>query len=95
VIEDELAAEARHDHALAGARGERLRLLADGVIAVLHGDGLLRDLDSARVLVFHALAEHLYGNAAIDIPNLRIPYENHHNALECPYCNPRRLKFED
>ncbi len=46
-------------------RGERLKLLAESIVHVL-GRYPLDDHD--KILIFHVLADELYGNAAIDIP---------------------------
>jgi hypothetical protein len=58
-----------HDHARAGERGERLRLIANDVISKLIQSNLIRvDTKRARIETFHVLADWLYGNASIDIP---------------------------
>jgi hypothetical protein len=68
-IEDEIARAADQDHARAGERGDRLRTIANALVSALIGQGLLHgDARVARVLAFHTLADHLYGNRAIDIP---------------------------
>jgi NAD(P)H-hydrate repair Nnr-like enzyme with NAD(P)H-hydrate epimerase domain len=67
-ISDAIDREERHDHALATARGQRLDQLARAIVDALVGNGLLSDPRYARVITFHVLADHLYGNAAIDIP---------------------------
>jgi hypothetical protein len=67
--DDELRAAEAHDHARAGERGERLRRIANDIVSALTVGSLLRgEAYSARVTVFHVLADHLYGNASIDIP---------------------------
>ena len=55
---------------IARRRGERVRDLADTIIAEFLVAGFLSPTwaDSARVVLFHVLADNLYGNAAIDIP---------------------------
>jgi hypothetical protein len=67
-VEALLAREVQHDHALAEARGLRLRDLANAIINELMADGFVLDQDRARGLVFHVLADHLYGHVAIDVP---------------------------
>lgn len=66
-----LAAEERADHAKAKGRGERLRLLADGIVNELIASGALpaQHGRSARVATFHQLADELYGNQSIDGPS--------------------------
>lgn len=66
--DDELRAAEAHDHARAGERGERLAGIAEHVVSALVGNGFLPDTRAATIVVFHVLADHLYGNAAIDIP---------------------------
>jgi hypothetical protein len=58
-----------HDHARAGERGERIKFIADDVISKLLAAGVLRgDPRVAKVIVFHVVSDHLFGNRAIDIP---------------------------
>jgi hypothetical protein len=64
----ETVAEERRDHARAYARGERVADLTLAVVLGLVGHGLLRDPRAARPIVFQTLAELLYGDAAVDIP---------------------------
>jgi hypothetical protein len=65
-----LAQETRADHERAKDRGERLRILADGIVSELNAEGLLRPGHArARRLIFHQLADELYGNQAIDGPS--------------------------
>jgi hypothetical protein len=66
--EEQLRQAEAHDHARAGERGERCRDLANAVVSAIDGRGLLRDPRSARVIAFHVVADHLYGNVAIDVP---------------------------
>jgi len=66
--EEELHQAERHDHARAGERGERLRVIANDIVSHLLAAGIIRDPRGARVLAFHVLADHLYGNQSIDIP---------------------------
>jgi len=67
--DDELRQAEAHDHARAGERGERLRRISNDVVSMLIQHSLLRgEAPWARKLTFHVLADHLYGNAAIDIP---------------------------
>jgi hypothetical protein len=63
-----IAAEERRDSVLAPARGQRVQVIADAVVAVLLKHGLLREPRTATVVLFHAIADCLYGNAALDIP---------------------------
>jgi hypothetical protein len=70
----EVLADERRDHAHAGARARRCQDLANAIVSALFGDGLVVDEPAARVITFHIVADHLYGNAAIDIPDdLRNP----------------------
>jgi hypothetical protein len=58
------------DHYRATARGRRILLLADSLVDRLIGRGLLvPGAADARRELFHALADTLYGNAAIDLPD--------------------------
>jgi len=66
--DEELAQDTRRDHARAEARGERLADLSEAIVSALVGHGLLRQPRTARLVVFHLLAEHFYGNRAVDIP---------------------------
>lgn len=71
---EEIARATTHDHARAGERGERVRDLADAILTELRAYGLVSDVARARPLIFHVLADDLYGNRAIDIPReLREP----------------------
>jgi hypothetical protein len=65
-----LARDEAHDHALATARGERLKMLTGAVVEALLGAGILPQPEAARPLVFHVLADALYGNQALNIPPL-------------------------
>jgi len=70
----EVIAEERRDHASAGARARRCQDLANAIVSAFLCDGLLVDAPAARVIAFHVVADHWYGNAAIDIPDdLRNP----------------------
>jgi len=70
-VERLLADDAAADHAQAKTRGERVRDLADAIAVELHGRGMLHaSRRDTRAAIFHILADDLYGNAAIDIPNL-------------------------
>lgn len=71
LTEDEayLAAETARDHDRAKARGVRLAALTDAVLAHLQSRGITLDPSAVRQGLFHALADELYGNAAIDIPS--------------------------
>jgi len=70
-VEQMLADEARADHAKAKSRGERLRLMADGIVNNLIASGALpaQHARQARVETFHQLADELYGNASVDGPS--------------------------
>jgi hypothetical protein len=72
-IYDALAAAERRDHAWAQARGRRLRALTDAIVTALDVPALLPAAHhaDARVAIFTVLADHLYGLAAIDVPDLR------------------------
>jgi hypothetical protein len=65
-----IAAETRADHALAKARGLRVLEITDLALCALDGHGLVRDQQQARIVLWAAIADALYGNAAIDIPKL-------------------------
>lgn len=70
----EIHAEERRDHAKAGARAQRCQDLANAVVSALFGDGLVVDEPAARVITFHVVADYLYCNRSIDIPDdLRNP----------------------
>jgi hypothetical protein len=69
--DDPAAADEARDHARAHARGERLDLIARGIVSALTAQGLGLDEDRCHVIVFHVLADHLYGNAAVDGPGER------------------------
>ena len=66
-----LAEEERQDHARAKARGIRVLDVTDLVLCALDGHGLLRDQQQARIVIWSAVADALYGNLAIDIPQLQ------------------------
>lgn len=67
--DDELRAAEAHDHARAGERGERLATIAEAIVSALENNGLVHDLQPARLIAFHTLADHLYGYQSIDIPD--------------------------
>lgn len=69
-VEQVIAAETAADHKRAKARGLRVLELTDVALGALDGHGLLRDQEQARVVVFGAIADALYGNLSIDIPTL-------------------------
>lgn len=69
-VSETIAREERTDHHLARARGERLELLTAAIVSGLDARALLTDRAVATVIVFHLLADHLYANAAIDLPAL-------------------------
>jgi hypothetical protein len=69
-IADHLAREERSDHHRARARGQRLLLLADSLVDELQAHSMLRnDGVIERRLIFHILAQALYSNGAVDIPD--------------------------
>jgi hypothetical protein len=69
-LDDDIRQAEIADHARAGARGERLRVIANDVVSKLMAAGYFRgDLRGARVVTFHVLADHLYGLQAVDIPD--------------------------
>jgi hypothetical protein len=69
-VHDRLAREEHTDHFRARARGQRLLLIADGIVSRL--DWRLPDPITARGEIFHALADSLYpSDAAIALPNFR------------------------
>lgn len=65
-----MAREERMDHAQAERRGQRVRDLAEAVVAALMGPGLLPAAHRAQAVIVavHILADDLYGNAALDLP---------------------------
>ena len=69
-LEEFLEADTRRDMDAARHRGARLLTLAHGIVVELVSSGYLpsRWSGPARVIVFHVLADGLYGNAAIEIP---------------------------
>jgi hypothetical protein len=72
--DEELRQAEAHDHARAGERGERLATITTAIVGALANNGLLRMTEhQARLVVFHTLADHLYGTAAIDIPEFDRP----------------------
>lgn len=66
--EEEIRRAEAHDHARAGERGDRLQLMTTAIVSALTARGVLSQVDAAYVVVFHILADHLYGNCAIDMP---------------------------
>ena len=70
-VADHLTREERSDHHRAAARGARVLLLADSLVAALAAGALLTDEATARPVLFHRLADELYGGASIDVPNFR------------------------
>jgi NAD(P)H-hydrate repair Nnr-like enzyme with NAD(P)H-hydrate epimerase domain len=66
--DEEIRQAEAHDHARAGERGERCLRIANAVVDAINGRGLLRDPRAARIVAFHTIADHLYGNVAIDVP---------------------------
>ena len=67
-VVEHLVREEASDHSRARARGQRLLVIADGIVSRL--DWRLPDPMTARGEVFHALADALYGqDVAIDLPD--------------------------
>jgi hypothetical protein len=62
-----IAADEAADHAQARRRGQRVREIANLLIAALDGHAQLRDPEVARRVLYGALVDALYGNAAVDI----------------------------
>ena len=87
--DDPPAAEEARDHLLAHARGLRLVGLSEAIVSRLDGAGLLTDREDATVLIFHVLADLLYGNASIDVPTLREPATPSEQATPEPGTRPR------
>lgn len=69
-LDQMLEAEKRRDVDAARARGARLYTLAFSIVTELTASGYLpsRWSGPARVITFSVLADHLFGNAAIEIP---------------------------
>jgi len=73
-VERQLATDTFLDHARAKARGQRALEIADVALGALDGHGLVTDQERARIILWSAIADALYGNAAIDRPSLlRVP----------------------
>jgi hypothetical protein len=66
----EVIADERRDHAHAEARGQRVLHLADQLIDELLGAGVPARRPVLRPLFFRVLADDIYRNAAIDIPDM-------------------------
>jgi len=64
-----LEREEHSDHYRASARGQRLLLLADSLIAVLQASGTVTNVAAARADIFHTLADALCGCQAINTPD--------------------------
>ncbi len=60
------------EHTPARKRGERLKLLTESIVGVL-GRHSLDEHD--KILIFHVLADDIFGNLPIDTPNFGGPYE--------------------
>ncbi len=69
--DDPAAADEARDHARAHARAERLDLIASGIVSALSAKGFGFDDEQVHIVVWHVLADHLYGNLAIDGPRER------------------------
>jgi hypothetical protein len=68
-IADVIAREEHTDHHRAAARGQRLLVLADHLVAALQASCTVTNVAAARAEIFHVLADDLYGNAAINTPD--------------------------
>jgi hypothetical protein len=68
-VHEHLAREEATDHYRARARGQRLLLIADSLVSVLEANGRLVDAAAARRDLFHVLADALYSNGAVDVPD--------------------------
>jgi hypothetical protein len=68
-VHEAIGREEHSDHYRARARGQRVLLLADRLVIILQAQALLTDPDVARRKLFHALADDLYGNGALDVPD--------------------------
>lgn len=66
-VEHRLALDAARDHERAKARGQRVREITNRVISDLHAYGQVRDPEHARSIVYGAIVDALYGNAAVDL----------------------------
>lgn len=66
-----LADEEAADHARAKARGARIMDITRIVLGALDGHGLVRDQEQARIVIWSALADALYGNVSVDVPQLQ------------------------
>lgn len=66
---EEVARAERTDHHHAAAHGQRVLLIADSLVSVLHAGGQLADPATARADIFHVLADALYQFKAIDVPD--------------------------
>lgn len=69
-VDHVIAEDEAHDHARAKQRGERVLDITRIVLGALDGHGLVRDQEQARIVIWSALADALYGNCSIDIPKL-------------------------
>ncbi len=52
-------------------RGERLMRLTNTIIERLANEAIRIDRDTCRRVIFHLLADELYGNLPIDVPPLK------------------------
>jgi hypothetical protein len=67
-----LAIEKQQDHGHAVARGARVLAVCDSAIDALHAAGMLcATRTDARAQMFQPIADTLYGNQSVDIPNFR------------------------
>jgi len=65
-----IADETALDHARAKARGLRAMEITNLVLCALDGHALVSDPAQARVVIWTAVAESLYGLAAVDMPRM-------------------------
>jgi hypothetical protein len=69
-VHEAIARDERTDHFRGAARGRRVLLIADRLVAELEGHALVRDVAIARLLLFHILCDELYGGvSAVDVPD--------------------------
>jgi hypothetical protein len=68
--EELIAREARHDHAKAQARGQRIQDLADFCVSELIAEGYLPSEHRipASVVLFQILADDIYPLVSVDLP---------------------------
>jgi hypothetical protein len=69
-VQQVIDAETAADHAKATERGLRALDLTNLVLCALDGHGLVRDQEQARIVIWAALADGMFGNASVDIPKM-------------------------